>query len=90
VSVQVQPGGSVLVTLTGTHFVPQTRFMLNGQPAGQVSLITARRLVVVLSSSQLSLRSHTFGVLNPDGTAAQPVLRDDDNAHGIGTPSPDN
>jgi hypothetical protein len=90
VTVQVQPTGTVLITLTGTHFAPQTRFILNGQPAGQVSFVTTQKLVVVLRNAQFSLRSHTFGVLNPDGTAAQPVSRDDDTAHGTGTPYPDN
>jgi hypothetical protein len=89
VAVQVQPTGTVLVTLTGTHFASQTRFMLNGQPAGRVIFGTAQKLVVVLSSSQFSLRSHTFGVLNPDGTAA--VAREeregDDNGPG-GAPNP--
>jgi len=90
VSIQVQSSGTVLVTLTGTHFTPQTRFLLNGQPAGQVRFVSSQRLVVVLSSAQFSLRSHSFGVLNPDGTAAQPAQRDDDDAHGTGTPYPDN
>jgi hypothetical protein len=70
VAVQIQSTGGVLLILTGTHFAPQTRFMLNGQPAGRVSVVTAQRLIVLLSSSQFSLRPHTFGVLNPDGTAA--------------------
>jgi hypothetical protein len=87
VAVQVQPDGTVLVTLSGSHFTSRTRLMLNGQPVGRVSQVTAVRLVGVLSAAQFALRAHTFGVLNPDGTAA--VAREDDDAHRTGTPSPD-
>jgi len=91
VAVQIQPTGNVLVTLIGTHFTPQTRFVLNGQPTGRVIFGTAQRLVVVLNSSQFLPRPRAFGVLNPDGTAA--VARegersgDDNGPGGTRTPS---
>jgi hypothetical protein len=89
VGIQAQPGGTVLVTLSGTHFASQAQVMLNGQPTGRVSQVTAERLVAVLSAGPLVLRPQFFGVRNPDGTAAQFGLREDDDANRTGTPSPD-
>jgi hypothetical protein len=71
VRVQAQANGTLLITLTGTHFAPLARFMLNGRPAGHVNSVTAVQLVVTLNSSEFSPKPHAFGVLNPDGTAAQ-------------------
>jgi len=77
VQVQALANGTVLITLTGTHFAPLARFMLNGRPAGHVNSVTAEQLVVILNSSEFSPKPRAFGVLNPDGTAAQ-IQGDDD------------
>ncbi len=77
VQVQALANGTLLIILTGTHFAPLARFMLNGQPAGRVNSVTAEQLVVILNSSEFSPKPRAFGVLNPDGTAAQ-IQGDDD------------
>ncbi len=78
--VNAQPGGMLLITLKGAHFDLEARLIIDGQPKGTVSESSTGQLVVFVKSSDLSpnASSHSFGVLNPDGTAAQIVLRKDD------------
>src|SRR5260370_1422217 len=71
VTLSAQSNGSFLVTLTGTHFAAQAKLMVAGQPTGTLSLVTPERLVAILRSSRPFPESDAFGVLNPDGTAAQ-------------------
>ena len=78
VTLSAQSTSSLLVTLTGTHFAAGARLMVDGRPTGTVSLVTAERLVAIIRSSQPFPELDTFGVLNPDGTAAQMILREDD------------
>lgn len=75
--VSVQTNGSRLITLTGTHFAPHVELIINGRPVGILSS-TSQQLIAVVSNSAWSAGEHTFGVLNPDGTAAQLALDDDD------------
>lgn len=77
VMVSVQTNGTRLITLTGTHFAPQVELIINGRPTG-ITSSTTQQLVAVISNSAWSADEHTFGVLNPDGTAAQIALDDDD------------
>jgi hypothetical protein len=92
VSVHTQSNGTYLVTLTGTHFAPQARLLFKGQPDGTVSQAMPDQLVAIIHSSQGLPDTHAFGVLNPDGTAAQLVRTggDDHNGSGTSTPYPDN
>ncbi len=90
VQVQALANGTLLIILTGTHFAPLARFMLNGQPAGRVNSITSGQLIVVIRTPHWAQGSRAFGVLNPDGTAAQLVLRGEDSHTGSGTPTPNN
>jgi hypothetical protein len=92
VSIHTQSNGTYLVTLTGTHFAPQARLMFKGQPDGTVSQATPEQLVAIIHSSQGLPDTHAFGVLNPDGTAAQLVRTGggDHNGSGTSTPYPDN
>jgi hypothetical protein len=95
VIVSIQTNGTRLITLSGTNFAPHVELMINGRPAGVVSS-TSKQLVAVISNSTWSGDEHTFGVLNPDGTAAQMASDGDyqefnqqDSNHGrIGTSQP--
>jgi hypothetical protein len=48
--------------------------MINGKSMGTVTQSTSGQLVAVISSSQWPHDTHAFGILNPDGTAAQMLL----------------
>ena len=81
--VRTQSNGTLLITLTGTHFAPQAELIIDGRPAGMVSQTTSEQLVAVISNSAWSPDARALGVRNPDGTAAQLVLNgDDNNDHG--------
>lgn len=74
VVVSIQINGTLLITLTGTNFAPQAQLMINGKSMGTVTQSTSGQLVAVISSSQLPPGTYAFGILNPDGTAAQMLL----------------
>jgi hypothetical protein len=78
VTERTQSNGTLLITLTGTHFAPNVTLIVDGQPGGVVSVSTPEQLVAVISTSAWSSGEHAFGVRNPDGTAAQIVLDGDD------------
>lgn len=82
VVVHIQINGTLLITLTGTHFAPQAQLMINGKSMGTVTQSTSGQLVAVISSSKWPPGTHAFGILNPDGTAAQMPLGDDHHEHG--------
>lgn len=86
-SVHLQPDGTFLVTLNGAFFAPQAEFIIDGQPAGTVLRRSSRQLVVILKRSEMSPTTspHIFGILNPDGTAAQIVPRKEDDYEGQGS-----
>jgi uncharacterized membrane protein YgcG len=84
VKVQDQQDGSVLITLTGTHFDPQARLVINGMPGGTVRSITPTQLVAVVSSSAWHGGAHIIGVLNADGMAAQAPSGADNDEQGPG------
>ena len=94
VTVRSQSNGTLLITLTGTHFAPQVELIIDGRPGGMVSQRTSEQLVAVISPSAWPPGEHTVGVRNPDGTAAQIVLDRDDQQGGdhyrSGTPQPTN
>jgi hypothetical protein len=79
VMLRTQSNGTLLITLTGTHFAAQAELIIDGRPAGMVSQTTSRQLVAVISNSAWSPGSYAVGIRNPDGTAAQMVLNVDDN-----------
>jgi len=74
-----QSNGTLLITLTGTHFAPGTRLVIDGQSEGTVIRNTPQQLVAVISNSNGLYGEHEFGVLNPDGTAAQMTYEKDSN-----------
>jgi hypothetical protein len=97
IAVHPQSNGTFLITLTGMHFALSAKLMIDGQPAGYVSRNTTEQLVAIISSnSKWFAGPHTFGILNPDGTASQMTFKetgDDDNQQGgnynrYGTPVP--
>ncbi len=95
VLVHPQSNGTLLITLTGTHFAPQAELMIDGRPEGAVSQNTSQQLVAVVSDAAWSAGAHALGVRNPDGTAAQMALSDEsDDQNGdhnrYGTPQPTN
>ncbi len=98
VMVQPQSTGTLLITLTGTHFAPQAELMIDGRPEGTVSQSTSQQLVAVVSDAAWSAGPHALGVRNPDGTAAQMALSDESDDHNqpggnhnrYGTPQPTN
>lgn len=77
VIVTTQFNGTFLVTLSGSHFASQALFVLNGQVAGTVRRVTSDQMIVLLSTSSWPAGSHTFGILNPDGTAAQRLFKNE-------------
>jgi len=81
VTVRMQSDGSLLITLTGTHFAPQAALIVDGRPGGMVRQSTPQQLVAFLSRAALSPGSHTLGVRNPDGTAAETVYTVHHNGH---------
>jgi len=96
VTTALQSNGTLLITLTGTHFAPGARLVIDGQPAGTVTANTPGQLTAVLSNPARLFDRHGIGILNPDGTAAQMAYEDDThdddgpgNYHpGYGTPTP--
>ncbi len=98
VMVRTQSNGTLLITLTGTHFAPHVELIIDGQPGGTVSQSTSEQLLAVISSSAWSPGAKALGVHNPDGTAAQMVLDGDDHeqqggdnkSNGTPTPGDDN
>jgi hypothetical protein len=89
VLVHAQSPGTLLITLTGSHFAPGAELILDGRPEGTVSQSSAQQLVAVVSAAAWTAGAHALGVRNPDGTAAQMVLGDESDDHnGSGTPQP--
>jgi hypothetical protein len=74
VTVLTQSNGTLLITLTGTHFAPQAELVINGQAEGTVSQSTPVQLVAVISTSAWPSDERALGVHNPDGTAAQMIF----------------
>ncbi len=100
VVVRTQSNGTLLITVTGSYFAPQTQLMINGQPSGIVYQTTLAQLVAG-SSNVTWYRGGSFaiGVRKPDGTAAQLIIdsvdenntdKQDDNSskHSIPVPYP--
>src|SRR5258708_4357268 len=98
VLVHPQSNGTLLITLTGTHFTPHAELLIDGRPEGMVSQSTSQQLVAVVSDAAWSAGPHALGVRNPDGTAAQMALSDESDDHNqpggnhnrYGTPQPTN
>ena len=96
--VDVTDGSDNILTLRlmGTNFASGARLVINGQPQGTVSQNTGTELIAEVSASNWPEGNRAVGVLNPDGTAAQTLLKgDDDHQDGSGggddhggTPSP--
>ena len=78
------------VQVTGVNFAPGAQVVINGTPGGTITQLTPTSLVVIIPESAWPESTHTVGVLNPDGTAAQMTVSGDDGDHGGGgsTPSP--
>jgi hypothetical protein len=81
VVVRLQGNGTLLITLTGTNFALHAGLIIDGRPGGVVSQSTPQQLVAFISRSALSPGSHTLGVRNPDGTAAEIVFSGHYNGH---------
>ena len=95
VTALIQSNGTFLITLTGTHFAPDARLVIDGQSAGTVTQNTPGQLVAVISNLTGLHGEHEIGILNPDGTAAQMAYGkdtdhdpQDDNNVRYGTPEP--
>ena len=99
VVVRTQSNGTLLITLTGSHFAPQAQLMIDGQQNGMVSQSTPTQLVAIFSNAAWSPGAYSIGVRNPDGTAAQWIFNADDgnnqdrqnsnhNRHGTPVPYP--
>lgn len=71
IAVQEQEDAMMKITLTGMHFASGANFMIDGKPGGSISKINAERLIGLINHAELFSGTHAFGVLNPDGTAAQ-------------------
>jgi hypothetical protein len=89
VMVHAQSNGTLLITLTGTHFAPHAELIIDGRPEGVVSQSTSQQVVAVVSDAAWSAGPHALGVRNPDGTTAQMALGDEsDDRNRYGTPQP--
>jgi len=73
--IRTQSSGTLLITLTGTNFARQAKLTMDGKAMGIVTQSSSWQLVAVISRSNWSSGTHAFGILNPDGTAAQMVLK---------------
>lgn len=78
VVIRLQSNGTFLITLSGTSFMPQATLVIDGQPGGTLVRVSSQQISAVVNRSALPPGEHTIGILNPDGTAAQTVLNDDD------------
>lgn len=58
------------IELTGSGFQPGATLLLNGQPAGQVTVASDGRATADLPASALRTPPASVGLGNPDGTAA--------------------
>lgn len=93
VAVTQRSNTTLTLKLTGTNFVPGAMVVINGTPLGTVSQNTPTELVAQINASDWPGRANTVGVLNPDSTAAQLTLGNDDQHDGSGdgdhgTPGP--
>jgi len=95
VTTALQSNGTLLITLTGTHFAPGVRFVIDGQQAGTITASSPEQLIAILNNAVGLSDEHGIGVLNPDGTAAQLAYENDthddgpgNNHPGYGTPAP--
>ena len=97
VVVHAQNNGTLLITLTGTHFAPQTQLMIDGLQNGVVSQSSPTQLRAVSSKAAWASGTYAMGVRDPDGTAAQLIIKvnvennsdgEDSNHSRHGTPVP--
>ena len=88
VTTALQSNGTLLITLTGTHFAPGARLVIDGQPVGTVTTNTPGQLTAILNNAAGLFDRHGIGVLNPDGTAAQVAYEDDTHDDGPGNNHP--
>jgi hypothetical protein len=80
---------TLTLQVTGVNFVPGAQVVINGTPRGTITQVNSTVVVVVIPESAWPESTHTVGVLNPDGTAAQVTVSGDDGDHGEQeTPSP--
>ena len=59
VMVHAQSNGTLLFTLTGTHFAPHAELLIDGRSGGMVSQSTSQQLVAVVSDAACLL-AHTL------------------------------
>lgn len=71
VSISQQSNDTLIVTITGAHFAPQARLVIDGQSRGTTSQQTLTELVETISQEDWQSDTALIGVLNPDGTAVQ-------------------
>ncbi len=65
-------GDTLTLTITGKHFAPGARLVIDGSPRGIVLSANATTLRVEVRASDWSnAQMDTIGIMNPDGTAAQ-------------------
>ncbi|MBE3561036.1 MAG: hypothetical protein IMW89_17700 [Ktedonobacteraceae bacterium] len=65
---------TITLNITGKNFAPGVRPVIDGVQRGSIVQSNTTNVQVVINSSEFSgeeEHSHTIGVLNPDGTAAQ-------------------
>jgi hypothetical protein len=88
-NVQITPSGveTSRITITGTHFSTGAQVYINGRPLRVAPTATATTLTV-LAVGYESDDLRTVGVLNPDSTATEFILRGSSFSN-QGTPPPD-
>lgn len=81
---------TLTLQVIGINFVPGTQVVINGMQKGTIIQVTPTLVVVVIPESAWPESTHTVGVMNPDGTAAQVTMSGSDGNHGgeQETPSP--
>ena len=81
---------TLTLQVTGVNFVPGTQVVINGTQKGTITQVTPTLVVVVIPESAWPESTHTVGVMNPDGTAAQVTVSGNDDDHGGSqeTPAP--
>ncbi len=75
---------SLKLTLQGANFAPGAQLVINGKVRGTVTENNEATLTAIINESDWHEGQSAVGVLNPDGTAGQKMIKYDDQHGGSG------
>jgi hypothetical protein len=82
VAITSESRDSLKLTLTGANFAPGAQVVINGNVRGTVTQNNGTTLTATINESDWHEGESAVGVLNPDGTAGQKIVKDDDHHDG--------